>query len=106
MVESSNAMPEDYKTSVVGDAMQKFAALDGKQVGDPAKAVERIFEFVVGEGLAGELKGKVLRLVLGGDALMRMRRNNEKFVHDYTVGEKVALSTALDPDLKEFTWLS
>lgn len=87
-------LPEDYKNGVVGAIINKFAAADGTQEGDPDKGVERIFEIVTGEGLAGELKGKVQRLVIGGDAFTRMKRNTEKLVHDYTIGEKVALSTA------------
>jgi hypothetical protein len=93
---SENPLPDDYKTGVVGESIQKFSNAHRTQPGDPDKAVARIFEFVTGEGLAGELKGEVMRLVLGEDALTRMKRNNDKFIHDFTVGEKVALSTAFD----------
>ncbi|KAI0194315.1 putative short-chain dehydrogenase [Xylaria flabelliformis] len=93
---SENPMPSDYKDSVVGQTIQKFANADGKQAGDPEKGVERIFEFVTGEGIAGELKGKVLRLVIGEDAFTRMKNNNDKFVQDFMIGKKVALSTAFD----------
>ncbi|KAI8627118.1 putative short-chain dehydrogenase [Xylariaceae sp. FL1651] len=93
---SENPLPDDYKNSVVGQSLEKFAGADGKQAGDPEKGIERIFEAVTGEGMAGELKGKVLRLVIGEDALTRMKRNNAKFVEDFTVGEKVALSTGYD----------
>ncbi|KAI0487178.1 putative short-chain dehydrogenase [Xylaria cf. heliscus] len=93
---SETPLPADYKDSVVGLTIQKFTEADGKQAGDPDKGVERIFEIVTGEGMAGELTGKVQRLVLGEDAFTRMKNNNEKFVHDFTIGEKVALSTAFD----------
>ncbi|RWA06856.1 hypothetical protein EKO27_g8251 [Xylaria grammica] len=93
---SENPLPDDYKNGVVGETIQKFASADGKQAGDPDKGVERIFEIVTGQGIAGELKGKVSRLVLGEDAFTRMKKNNDKFVHDFTIGEKVALSTAFD----------
>ncbi|KAI0412048.1 putative short-chain dehydrogenase [Xylaria grammica] len=93
---SENPLPDDYKNGVVGETIQKFASADGKQAGDPDKGVERIFEIVTGQGIAGELKGKVSRLVLGEDAFTRMKKNNDKFVHDFIVGEKVALSTAFD----------
>ncbi|TGJ80884.1 hypothetical protein E0Z10_g7879 [Xylaria hypoxylon] len=93
---SENPMPDDYKGGLVGSVIHKFADADGKQAGDPDKGIERIFEIVTGEGMAGELKGKVLRLVLGEDAITRMKRNNDEFIHDFTVGEKVALSTAFD----------
>ncbi|KAF2967403.1 hypothetical protein GQX73_g6154 [Xylaria multiplex] len=81
---SENPMPEDYKNSLVGTTIQKFADADGKQAGDPDKGIERIFEIVTGEGMAGKLKGKVLRLVLGEDAFTRMKKNNDKFIHDFT----------------------
>ncbi|KAI1820860.1 putative short-chain dehydrogenase [Xylaria intraflava] len=90
---SENPLPDEYKDDIVGQTIQKFLGGDGKQAGDPDKAVERIFEIVAGEGEAGELKGKVNRLVLGGDALTRMKKSNSVFVHDFTVGEKITLST-------------
>ncbi|KAI1292974.1 putative short-chain dehydrogenase [Xylaria venustula] len=90
---SETPLPEDYKKDVVGSMLDRFASSDGKQSGDPDKAVERIFEIVTGEGMAGELKGKVQRLVLGEDAFTRMKNNNDKFVQDFTIGKKVALST-------------
>ncbi|KAI1427751.1 putative short-chain dehydrogenase [Xylaria sp. FL1777] len=93
---SETPMVDDYKSGLVGSVVEKFAEADGKQVGDPDKAIERIFEIVTGEGLAGELKGKVQRLVLGEDALTRMKKSYNQFVHDYTVGEKVALSTGFE----------
>ncbi|KAI1757516.1 putative short-chain dehydrogenase [Xylaria castorea] len=93
---SENPMPSDYKDSVVGQTIHKFANAGGKQAGDPEKGIERIFEIVTGEGMAGELKGKVFRLVLGEDAFTRMKNNNDKFVQDFTIGEKAALSTAFD----------
>ncbi|KAI0903437.1 putative short-chain dehydrogenase [Ustulina deusta] len=89
-------LPDDYKSSIVGSMIEKFAKSDGAQSGDPEKAVERIFEIVTGEGMAGELKGKVQRLVLGEDAFTRMKTNNDKFVHDFTVGKEVALSTGFE----------
>ncbi|KAI0397597.1 putative short-chain dehydrogenase [Xylariaceae sp. FL0594] len=105
---SSSPLPDEYKSGVVGEMLDKFVGAAGKQPGDPDKAVERIFEFATGTGLAGELmkrqkerkkgyeggSGSVLRLVLGEDAFKRMRLSNERFVADYTAGEEVALSTA------------
>ncbi|KAI0470567.1 putative short-chain dehydrogenase [Xylariaceae sp. FL0804] len=92
-------LPDDYADGPVAATLAKFAAWDGRQPGDPAKAVERIFEAATGEQ-AGEggtsaaaLKGKVLRLVLGEDALARIKTNNEKFVRDFTMCEEVAKST-------------
>lgn len=93
---SENPLPKDYQDSIVGSAIQRFAEADGNQAGDPVKGIERIFEIVTGEGMAGELKGKVFRLVIGEDAFTRMKNNNDKFVQDFTIGKDVALSTAFD----------
>ncbi|KAI0102504.1 putative short-chain dehydrogenase [Nemania sp. FL0031] len=93
---SENPLPDDYKDTVVSATLQKFATADGTQVGDPDKGIERIFEIVTGQGMAGELKGKVNRLVIGEDALTRMKNNNDKLVHDFTTCEKIAKSTAFD----------
>lgn len=93
---SENPTPDDYKDSVVGSTIQKFIAANGKQAGDPDKGIERIFEIVTGEGLAGELKGKVSRLVIGEDAFTRMKNKNDKFINDFMLCEKVAQSTAFD----------
>ncbi|KAI1271283.1 putative short-chain dehydrogenase [Xylaria sp. FL0933] len=90
---SETPLPDDYKNTAVGATIERFSVADGKQMGDPDKAVERIFEIVMGEGMAGELTGKVQRLVLGEDAFTRMKKANDKFVHDFTIGEKVARST-------------
>ncbi|KAI1505125.1 putative short-chain dehydrogenase [Biscogniauxia marginata] len=91
----SEPLPEDYRDTVVGRALAAFEDADGKQKGDPAKAAERIFEAVTGAPgtPGGKLTGKVLRVVLGEDALRRMRKNSAKFVEDYTLNEEVALST-------------
>ncbi|CAJ2509068.1 Uu.00g140940.m01.CDS01 [Anthostomella pinea] len=93
MQKSSGPLPDDYKDTAVGQSLAKFDQMSGRQAGDPVRGVERIFEAVTGEGLAGQLKGKVLRLVLGSDALERMKNSNAKFVSDFTLGETVALST-------------
>ncbi|KAJ8112287.1 hypothetical protein ONZ43_g5428 [Nemania bipapillata] len=93
---SENPLPDDYKNNIVGTAIQKFSESHNQQIGDPDKGVERIFEIVTGEGMAGELKGKVNRLVIGEDAFTRMKNNNDKLVHDFMSCEKVALSTGFD----------
>ncbi|KAI0870053.1 putative short-chain dehydrogenase [Hypoxylon argillaceum] len=93
---SENPLPDDYKNSVVGAALQKFSDANGQQAGDPDKGIDRIFEIVTGEGMAGDLKGKVIRLVIGEDAFTRMKNSNAKFVHDFTSCEEVARSTAFD----------
>ncbi|KAI0148542.1 putative short-chain dehydrogenase [Xylariaceae sp. FL1272] len=82
---STNPLPDDYKNT--------FEGYHNRQPGDPERAAYRMFEIATGEGMAGELKDKVLRLALGGDGHQRMKQNTEKFVHDMTIGEKVAYST-------------
>ncbi|XXH01542.1 hypothetical protein Hte_007902 [Hypoxylon texense] len=86
-------LPGDYEGTVVTRVRDYFATGGGAQKGDPQKGVDRIYEALVGEGLAGKLKGKVSRLVIGPDALRRMRKSNDKFLADLALGEEVALST-------------
>lgn len=78
----------------MGAVISKFLDVHGKQVGDPERAADRIFEVVTGEGVAGHLSGKVLRLVLGQDSLGRMRRNNDTFLEELKLQEETAPSTA------------
>ncbi|OTA78978.1 hypothetical protein M434DRAFT_402161 [Hypoxylon sp. CO27-5] len=89
----TTTLPAGYAGTVVEQASQAFASNNGKQIGDPEKGVDRIYEAVTGEGLAGRLKGKVLRLVIGRDALQRMRKTNDKFLEDLALQEDVATST-------------
>ncbi|KAH8668795.1 hypothetical protein BX600DRAFT_263213 [Xylariales sp. PMI_506] len=90
---SEEACPLAYNDTPVRVVLDKFKTMNGKQAGDPDKGVERIFEAITGQGIAGHLKGKVLRLVIGDDALTRIRRNNAKFVGDLEAGESVTKST-------------
>ncbi|OTA55851.1 NAD(P)-binding protein [Hypoxylon sp. EC38] len=89
----TTTLPADYAGTVVEQASQAFASNNGKQIGDPEKGVDRIYEAVTGEGLAGRLKGEVLRLVIGRDALQRMRKTNDKFLEDLALQEDIATST-------------
>lgn len=93
MVVSEKSCPAEYQDGPVGKVLGMFSSMAGKQPGDPAKAVERIFEIVTGEGEAGHLKGNVLRLVLGEDALGRMRRTNDKLLQDLEAQEAITKST-------------
>ncbi|KAI1137748.1 NAD(P)-binding protein [Hypoxylon sp. FL0543] len=89
----SAPLPPDYDGTVVETTRRKFEGADGKQIGDPHKGVDRIFEAVTGEGLAGRLRGKVSRLVIGSDSLQRMKKSNDKFLSDLALQENIALST-------------
>ncbi|KAI1088867.1 NAD(P)-binding protein [Rostrohypoxylon terebratum] len=86
-------LPNGYQDTPADRLRAHFAAGDGAQAGDPEKGVERIFEAVTGEGLAGRLRGKVLRLVIGRDALVRIRRAYDKLLADLALQEDVAVST-------------
>ncbi|KAK3192324.1 hypothetical protein K4F52_001537 [Lecanicillium sp. MT-2017a] len=88
-----DSVPSHYQDPV-GMVISKFLGVHGKQVGDPEKAADRIYEAVTGEGMAGHLSGKVLRLVLGQDSLDRIRRNNDVFVNELQLQEETAPTTA------------
>ena len=87
---------ENY--SVVKTVMDKFAdweATNG-QPGDPKKAADRIVEAVVGTGMAGKLKGQVLRLPLGPDCLDRFEAKIKSLNADLDAVREVAMSTNLE----------
>lgn len=75
---------------------RKSLTVHGKQMGDPGRAADCIFEAVTGTGMASDLTGKVARLVLGGDALDRMKESSDRFKHDLSLQEDSAASTAFE----------
>ncbi|KAL2870580.1 putative short chain oxidoreductase/dehydrogenase [Aspergillus lucknowensis] len=89
-------LSEPYKGGPVDTVLQKFGSAAGKQRGDPAKAVARIFEVVTGTGEAGGLRGKILRLPLGPDCLERIERKLKKFNADIEATRSFALATDFD----------
>ncbi|KAI2782804.1 putative short-chain dehydrogenase [Daldinia loculata] len=93
--QSATPLPEDYEGTAVARIRDVLLTKSFKQPGDPQKGVDRIFETLTGEGLAGHLKGKVLRLVLGRDALERIRKANDKFLEDLALGKKITVTTDL-----------
>ncbi|KAI0970945.1 putative short-chain dehydrogenase [Xylaria arbuscula] len=78
----------------VGAVMRKFLSIHGKQMGDPERGVDRVFEAVTSEGLAGQVTGKVSRLVLGKDCFDRMKKASEKSLAELSLQEEIAKSTA------------
>lgn len=90
-------LTQDYNGTAVETVFNKFAETTGKQPGDPDKAAERIFQVVAGEGAAGRLKGKVLRLPLGMDAVERIERKTQKLMEDLAEAKRLEeeSSTAL-----------
>ncbi|KAL4882726.1 hypothetical protein BJY04DRAFT_39050 [Aspergillus karnatakaensis] len=86
-------LSEPYRDGIVDVVLKKFEAAQGKQRGDPAKAVRKIFEVITGTGEAGHLKGKVLRLPLGADAVERIETKTKRVLADVEAARAVALST-------------
>lgn len=82
-----------YENSVVQQTLEKFQAAEGKQPGDPEKAVDRMIEVVTGRGEAGFMRGRALRLVLGADAYGRIVSKNKKLQEDMELGKEVAFGT-------------
>ncbi|KAI0905328.1 putative short-chain dehydrogenase [Ustulina deusta] len=78
----------------VGVVMRKFLSIHGKQMGDPERGVDRVFEAVTGEGMAGQVTGKVTRLVLGKDCFDRMKKASERSLAELSLQEEIAKSTA------------
>lgn len=93
-VKNSCAHLESFSTAA--KTMEYFSTFAGKQKGDPAKAAERIVEAVDGQGMAGFLKGKVLRLPLGVDCLGRYEAKVKALAADLEMGREVAASTGVE----------
>ena len=92
MSPDASSVPE-YYDDPVGIIVRRFLTVHGKQIGNPAEAVKRIFEAVTGEGLAGKLNGQVIRMVLGSDALRRIKAWNENWARELSLQEDTAHST-------------
>ena len=86
---SENEMPAAYKGTPADDMLGKFKSLKGKQPGNPDKAVAHLFQVITGTGTAGRLKGKVLRLVLGMDAVNRIEAKTNKLKEDLEEARKL-----------------
>lgn len=74
--------------------LQLFRDSNGKQPGDPVKAVERIYDVVQGTGL-GAGKTNFLRLPLGKDCMSRARSKLEGMLKNLDEMEEIASSTGL-----------
>ncbi|KAG4220142.1 hypothetical protein PC116_g31379 [Phytophthora cactorum] len=94
-VTNEKGLPEHEKDTPVGKTMKHFHELEGSQRGDPDKLADRVFEVVTGEGEAGALKGKILRLPLGKDCLARLDAKIEKLKSDVEASRAIAESTDL-----------
>ncbi|KAL4902911.1 hypothetical protein BDW74DRAFT_157101 [Aspergillus multicolor] len=87
---------EPYKGGPVDVTLQRFETAQGRQRGDPGKAVRRVFEVVTGTGEAGDLKGKVLRLPLGPDCVERVEGKMRRLRGDLDMARDVAMGTDFD----------
>ncbi|KAL9084934.1 MAG: hypothetical protein Q9159_004978 [Coniocarpon cinnabarinum] len=93
----ASGIPESYNGTPAEKAVAHMQQMSGKQPGDPAKAVEKIYEIISGEGEAGKLKGKVLRFAVGQDALDRIDGKMKKFSEDMATSQasEKHMSTAI-----------
>lgn len=73
--------------------LDKFDTMAGQQEGDPTKAAASIHETVSGQGLAGDLEGKVPRMPLGKDCVERYEVKIKTIKEDWEAPKKVAMST-------------
>ncbi|KAL4741090.1 hypothetical protein BDV11DRAFT_183758 [Aspergillus similis] len=96
MQKTETPLSEQYRGGPVDIVMGKFEAAQGKQRGDPRKAVQRVFEVVTGTGEAGALKGKILRLPLGPDCVERIEGKMGRLQSDLDAARGVAMGTDLD----------
>jgi NAD(P)-dependent dehydrogenase (short-subunit alcohol dehydrogenase family) len=90
---NKSGLSEPYKDGPVDVVLGKFEGANGKQIGDPAKGVARIFEVVTGEGFGGALKGKILRLPLGSDCVTRLENKLASVSGDLKLAREISLST-------------
>ncbi|OAX81541.1 hypothetical protein ACJ72_04120 [Emergomyces africanus] len=84
-----------YEGTPVDKVQQGLLALDGKQPGDPAKAVARVMEVINGTGM-GEGKTGFLRLPLGPDCVQRARAKIASLQQNFDAMEEIAMSTNID----------
>ncbi|KAM0348752.1 hypothetical protein ACHAPU_004191 [Fusarium lateritium] len=97
-VKSNITGEKAYQGTVLEATLAKFANAAGKQPGDPGKAVDIIFEVASGEGEAGHLKGKILRLPLGKDCFARLKTKLEFVQRDIDATRDVGIATDLDKE--------
>ncbi|KAJ6447068.1 MFS multidrug transporter [Purpureocillium lavendulum] len=93
----ADGLADDYNGTATEKMFNLFGEMAGKQPGDPDKAVERMFQVITGEGSAGGLRGKVLRLPLGMDAVERIEKKTDRLRSDLVEARKLEeeWSTAL-----------
>lgn len=85
-------LSDAYKGTTADKLMQCLENSNGKQLGDPNKGAERIFEVVMGEGMA-EGKKQHLRLPLGSDCIRNARAKFDMLREAFDDYEEIAVST-------------
>ncbi|GFF34871.1 uncharacterized oxidoreductase C162.03 [Aspergillus udagawae] len=83
-----------YEGTTIDQVLQVFQSSNGKQPGDPVKAVERIIDVVQGTGI-GAGKTGYLRLPLGRDCIARAKGKLEEVRKNLDEMEAIACSTDL-----------
>ncbi|KAF3763384.1 NAD(P)-binding protein [Cryphonectria parasitica EP155] len=91
-VANEKGIGQDTPSGLLSKAMAGWKAADGKQPGDPEKGSEVIFQVVSGEGEAGALKGKILRLPLGKSCVARIEEKLKSVRSDVEASREVAYS--------------
>ncbi|OJD13954.1 hypothetical protein AJ78_05641 [Emergomyces pasteurianus Ep9510] len=84
-----------YEGTPLHEIQQGLLALDGKQPGDPIKAVARVMEVINGTGM-GEGKTGFLRLPLGPDCVQRGRAKIASLEQNFDAMNEIAMSTNID----------
>jgi hypothetical protein len=85
-------MNEAYAGTPLEATLQAFKSNDGKQLGDPAKAAQRILEVVTNTGMAAG-KESFLRVPLGEDCYERFRVKCESMRENLLQMKDIAHST-------------
>ncbi|KAJ5683442.1 Glucose/ribitol dehydrogenase [Penicillium macrosclerotiorum] len=93
---SRSTRPLGEYDSAIQACLSRLEKTDGKQVGDPLKAVERIVDLVYHTGYFAELQRIPLRIFLGSDAMNIVRGECQSILDDIIRQEKVGRSTDFD----------
>ena len=85
----SAGLIDGYKGTLVDKYLDRLTSLVGTQPGDPIKAADRMFEVVADEGVGAGTRSKVLRLVLGTDAIGIVGQKCAKLTQDADVAAEM-----------------
>jgi NAD(P)-dependent dehydrogenase (short-subunit alcohol dehydrogenase family) len=88
-IRKSGAWSEDYAPSA-GKVIETLGTMDGKQIGDPDRGAHRILE-------VADSNNPPLHLLLGTDALRRVRDKLDTVIEEIDRWEEVTRSTDFRP---------